>query len=57
MAKFKTFRGPLFPKPVTVQEIFLAISYSKPALAEFKENIDKKFSGMKSHKHFYLSKQ
>ena len=24
--------GPLFPKPVTGQELFLAVSYSKPAL-------------------------
>ena len=33
MVLFRTFRGPLFPKPVTVQELFLAVSYSKPALA------------------------
>ena len=25
----------LFPKPVTGQELFLAVSYSKPALAPF----------------------
>ena len=29
---FRTFRGPLFPKPVTGQELFFAISYSKLAL-------------------------
>ena len=30
--RFRTFKGSLFPKPVTGQELFLAISYSKPAL-------------------------
>ena len=29
---FRTFRGPLFSKPVTGQELFLTVSYSKPAL-------------------------
>ena len=29
---FRTFRGPLFSKPVTGQELFLAVSYNKPAL-------------------------
>ena len=29
---FRTFRGPLYPKPVTGQELFFAVSYSKPAL-------------------------
>ena len=29
---FRTFRGPLFSKPVTGQELFLVVSYSKPAL-------------------------
>ena len=33
LVPFRTFRGPLFPKPVTGQELFLAVSYSKPALA------------------------
>ena len=28
----RTFRGPLFPKPVTGQELFFAVSYSKTAL-------------------------
>ena len=32
MVPFRTFRGPLFPKPVTSQELFFAVSYSKPAL-------------------------
>ena len=30
---FKMFRGPLFHKPVTGQELFFAVSYSKLALA------------------------
>ena len=29
---FRTFRRPFFPKPVTGQELFLVVSYSKPAL-------------------------
>ena len=38
--------------------IYTAISFrQKEILAEFRENIAKKFSGKKSHKHFYLSKQ
>ena len=32
MSLRSVFRGPLFPKPVTGQELFLAVSYSKPAL-------------------------
>ena len=32
LVPFRTFRGPLFPKPVTGQELFLTISYSKLAL-------------------------
>ena len=35
LVPFRTFRGPLFPKPVTGQELFLAVSYSKPALTSF----------------------
>ena len=31
LVPFRTFRGPLFPKPVTGQELFFAISYSKLA--------------------------
>ena len=34
LVSFITFRGPLFPKQVTGQELFLAVSYSKPALVE-----------------------
>ena len=34
LALFRTFRGHLFPKPVTGQELCLAFSYSKPALAQ-----------------------
>ena len=30
---FRIFRGPLFYKPVTGQELFFAVSYSKPVLA------------------------
>ena len=29
---FRIFIGPLFHKPVTSQELFFAVSYSKPAL-------------------------
>ena len=32
MVPFRTFRGPLFSKQVTGQELFFAVSYSKPAL-------------------------
>ena len=32
LVPFRTFRGPLFLKPITGQELFLAVSYSKPAL-------------------------
>ena len=31
---FRIFRGPLFHKPVTGQELFFAVSYSKPALCK-----------------------
>ena len=33
------FRGPLFHNPVTGQEQFFAVSYSKPALPNFKERL------------------
>ena len=32
LESFRSFRGPLVHKPVTGQELFFAISYSKPAL-------------------------
>ena len=32
LESFRSFRGPLFRKPVTGQELFFAVSYSKPAL-------------------------
>ena len=32
LVPFRASRGPLFPKPVTGQELFFAVSYSKPAL-------------------------
>ena len=35
LVPFKTFRGLLFPKPVTGQELFFAVSYNKPALIFF----------------------
>ena len=31
---FRSIRGPLFLKPVTGQELFLAVSYKKPALVQ-----------------------
>jgi len=32
LESFRPFRGPIFRKPVTGQELFFAVSYSKPAL-------------------------
>ena len=32
LVSFRTFRCPLFPKPVTGRELFCAVSYSKPTL-------------------------
>ena len=32
LGSFRTFRCPLFPKPVTGHEQYFAVSYSKPAL-------------------------
>jgi hypothetical protein len=32
LESFRSFRGPLLYKPVTGQELFFAVSYSKPAL-------------------------
>ena len=32
LVPFRTFRGPLFPKKVTGQELFLAVSYSESVL-------------------------
>ena len=32
LESFRSFRVPLFYKPVTGEELFLAVSYSKPAL-------------------------
>ena len=32
LESFRSFRGPLFCKPVTGQEHFFAVSYRKPAL-------------------------
>ena len=33
LESFRSFRGPLLYKPVTGQELFFAVTYSKPALA------------------------
>ena len=35
MGSFRSFRGPLLPKPVTGQELFLAVSHSEPAVVNF----------------------
>ena len=32
LESFRSFRGPLLLKPVTGQELFFVVSYSKPAL-------------------------
>ena len=40
LESFRSFRGPLLLKPVTGQELFFAISYSKPALPyNFSDNM------------------
>ena len=40
LESFRSFRGPLLHKPVTGQELFFDVSYSKPALTKpFKKNI------------------
>ena len=36
LESFRSFRSPLFCKPLTGQELFLAVSYSKPALMTIK---------------------
>ena len=35
LVPFRTFRGPLLPKPVTGQALIFAVSDSKPALVTF----------------------
>jgi hypothetical protein len=35
LVPIRSFRGPLFPKPVTGQELFFAVSYRKAALKRF----------------------
>ena len=32
LESFRSFKGPLFRKPITGQELFFAVSHSKPAL-------------------------
>ena len=44
---FRIFRGPLFHKSVTGQELFFAVSYSKPALEFIK--ISFKYSSNDHH--------
>ena len=46
LVPFRTFRGLLFPKTVTAQELFVAVSYSKPALSGAK---DEHFFTFKAH--------
>ena len=42
LVPFRTLRGPLCSKPVTGQELFFAVSYSKPALG-FRCQMSEKF--------------
>ena len=51
LVPFRTFRGPLFPKTVTGQELFLAVSYSRPALAIFLpiRNLFMRYQGYKTY--------
>ena len=39
LVPFRTSRGPLFPKQVTVQEIFFAVSYSKLVVTLFLQTL------------------
>ena len=39
LESFRSLRGSLFRKPVTGQELFFAVSYSKPALRAYCPNI------------------
>ena len=39
LESFRSFRGPLLPKPVTDQELFFAVPYSKPALVSMLINV------------------
>ena len=39
LESFRSFRDPLLLKPVTGQELFFAVSYSKPALATISKTI------------------
>ena len=34
LESFRSFRGQIFRKPVTGQELFLSVSYNKPALVQ-----------------------
>ena len=52
LKSFKSFRGPLLLKPVTGQELFFAVSYSKPALRAYCPNI---YTGMGMHFIPYIS--
>ena len=44
---FRNFRGPLFHKPLTGQELFFAVSYSKKALEQFFLTVDQNNFGNK----------
>ena len=39
LESFRSFRGPLFRKPVTGQELFFSVSYSKPALPTISQHV------------------
>ena len=45
LESFKSFRDPLLHKPITGQELFFAVSYSKPALVIFQKEIFQKIIG------------
>ena len=45
---FRSFRGPLFHKPVTGQKLFFAVSYSKLALAEQVGGVNQELEDMKN---------
>ena len=57
LESFRSFRGPLLHKPLTGQELFFAISYSKPALAKVWNRIKfmKKIETLPKSTHFLVS--
>ena len=48
LVPFRIFRGTLFSKPITGQELFFAVSYSKPALVKYIMKIWIQYSDLKS---------